>query len=352
MVRRVRHTDSLRVLCGGALLLVWPWCTGTLWASEAGLAGRGVGSINLFAAAAVTGDSYVVVGDRGRIFLSTDGARTWRRVESGTAQPLVSVRFVDPAHGWACGQAGTILSTANGGAEWVLQRSGVESYLFALDFVDRGHGLAVGADSTVLKTSDGGLTWQRCTLAPGPAGSAMEEALGEQEELNLFAVAMVDQRRACIAGEKGKIFYTEDGGSRWSEAASPLYDKEMQQGRILYSLAYDGGVFYGCGIDGTLVFSRDGGKTWTEGTLGSGRPELYAIGILGGVGYAVGSGGSVFKTSDGGRTWGEVGVPERVRQWWLSGVTLSREGAGPRIAGLIVGQNGAVGRIEGETIRW
>lgn len=352
MVRPVRHRDSLRTLCGGALLLVWLWCAVAGWASEAGGTGRGVGSINLFAAAAVTADSCVVVGDRGRIFLSTDGARTWRRIQSGTTQPLVSVRFVDNEHGWACGQAGTVLSTSNGGVDWVLQRSGVESYLFALDFVDPGHGLAVGADTTVLRTSDGGATWQRCPVVSTPSGPALEDDVGGQEELNLFAVAMVDQRRACIAGEKGKIFYTEDGGTSWSEAPSPLYDKEMQQGKILYSLVYDGGVFYGCGIDGTFVFSRDGGRTWTEGALGSRQPELYAISILGGVGYAVGSGGSVFKTSDAGRHWDQVSVPETVRRCWLSSVTLSRERAGPRITGLIVGQNGTLGRLEGETIRW
>jgi photosystem II stability/assembly factor-like uncharacterized protein len=58
------------------LLTSIPPCTGR--ADSA----RVIGS--LFASAVISDDRFVIVGDRGRIFLSEDGAKTWTLVDSGT----------------------------------------------------------------------------------------------------------------------------------------------------------------------------------------------------------------------------------------------------------------------------
>ena len=134
-----------------------------------------------------------------------------------------------------------ILHTGDGGRTWAVQSSGVEAYLLDIDFVDPYHGVAVGADSTVVFTTDGGTTWQNAAL-----GSSLDLA----EEINLFAAVMMDEQKACIAGDGGRIFTSEDGGKGWVESKSPLYDEEMMEGRILYSMTYDSGILYAVGIDG------------------------------------------------------------------------------------------------------
>ena len=315
------------------------------------------GSTNLFAAAVISEERYIVVGDRGRIFVSDDGARTWKAIASATKQPLVSVCFPDDRNGWITGQAGVILHSADGGNSWKAQTSGVDSYLLASAFVDGKNGCVAGEDSTVLMTADGGLTWKKSGFKVA-SDADMEEDSGPAAGVNLFAVAMMDAMHLCVAGDKGRIFLSEDGGESWTEATSPLYDDETGQGRILYSLAYDSGTLYGVGIDGAFIHSKDRGKTWQEGSTGLTDPDLYCIGLAGGIGFAAGSEGHVIRTSDGGSTWKVVEVPEKVTQSWLSGIALKKTGIPVKpnqsgtVCGLLVGQNGTIGHLVDGDVRW
>jgi len=298
--------------------------------------------VNLFASAVLPGGASIMVGDRGRIFRSEDGARAWKAIHSGTKKALATVCFSDDRHGWAAGQGGVIVHSSNGGRTWQTQDSGVDVYVLAIDFFDPRHGLAVGADSTVVATTDGGRTWKSTSLS---------SALGLIEEVNLFAVAMTGEQKACVTGDGGRIFTTEDGGQSWVQAKSPLYDEEMMEGRILYSMAYDAGTLYAVGIDGAFVTSKDQGKTWVEHETGFPGPELFCIDVEGGVGLAGGSGGHVIQTSDGGSTWSLVQVPDKVTRYWLSGVDLQKTPSGD-VRGLIVGQEGTSGRLESGALTW
>jgi photosystem II stability/assembly factor-like uncharacterized protein len=298
--------------------------------------------VNLFASAVLSNRDCVMVGDRGKIFLWKDGAGTRKAIESGTTSALVTVCFPDDRRGWIAGQGGVILHTGDGGSSWKVQPSGVDAYLLDIDFIDPHHGIAVGADSTVLFTADGGGTWQNAALGT---------SLALTEEINLFAVVMMDEQKACIAGDGGRIFASEDGGRRWVESKSPLYDEEMMEGRILYAMTHDSGTLYAVGIDGVLVTSRDRGKTWKERATGFPGPELYCIDVVNGVGLAAGSGGHILQTSDGGSTWRVMEVPEEITRFWLSGVDL-QEIADGGIRGLLVGQDGTVGRLENGALSW
>jgi len=298
--------------------------------------------VNLFASAVPSENRSIVVGDRGKIFLSEDGARTWQRIESGTKAALSTVCFPEDQNGWAAGQGGVILHSATGGRKWESQDSGEDAYLLAIDFFDPRHGFAVGADSSALATADGGGTWRNVSL---------DSSLELEEPLNLFAVAVMGPNKACVAGDGGRIFLTEDGGDRWTESASPLYDEEMMEGRILYSMTYDSGILYAVGIDGVLVISTDQGKTWMERATGFPGPELYCVDVVNGKGLAAGSGGHIVGTSDGGSTWQVMGVPEEITRSWLSGIDL-QETADGGIRGLLAGQDGTVGRLENGALSW
>jgi photosystem II stability/assembly factor-like uncharacterized protein len=297
---------------------------------------------SLFASAVISDTAYIMVGDRGRIFLSNDGAKSWQAVDSGTRFALSSVCFPDDQHGWITGQAGVLLHSEDGGKTWEPQSSGVSVYLLDVDFRDALHGIVVGRDATVLATADGGTTWTR---------SPLKETTDLFDDLNLFAAAVMDDRHACVAGDMGRIFITEDGGQAWSETKTPLYDEQLMMGRILYALAYDSGTLYAAGIDSTFATSRDQGKSWAQGDTGFLKPDLYGLDFVGDVGLAAGSGGHVIRTSDGGATWKLVEVPESVTRFWLSGVDLKRNGSGT-VQGLVVGARGTFGRVVGDSIVW
>jgi photosystem II stability/assembly factor-like uncharacterized protein len=123
------------------------------------------------------------------------------------------------------------------------------------------------------------------------------------------------------------------------------------EGRILYAMAYDSGVLYAVGIDGAFARSRDQGRTWIEGTTGYPGPELYCLDVVGGLGFAAGSGGHIVRTTDGGATWRRVEVPEGIKRFWLCGIDLHAATSGG-IQGLIVGQEGAYGRLENGEWSW
>jgi photosystem II stability/assembly factor-like uncharacterized protein len=297
---------------------------------------------SLFASAVVSDTAYIMVGDRGKVFLSTDGTKTWESIESGTRFALSSVSFPDYRNGWIAGQLGTVLHSRDGGKTWQAQSSGVDAYLLGIDFLDPLNGVVVGRDTTVLTTTDGGATWKR---------SPLKETAELWEDVALFAVAMIDARSICAVGDMGRIFITEDGGQSWSETKTPLYDETAMMGRVLYAVVYDSGTLYTAGIDSTFAFSKDRGKSWTVGDTGFAKPDLFCIDFVGPFGLAAGSGGHVIKTSDGGATWRGVEVPERVWQVFLSGVDLKKNGSG-KVAGLVVGKRGTFGRFVDRAIEW
>jgi photosystem II stability/assembly factor-like uncharacterized protein len=73
--------------------------------------------------------------------------------------------------------------------------------------------------------------------------------------------------------------------------------------------------------------------------------------LVSGVGLAAGSGGHILRTSDEGSTWQVMKVPEEITRFWLSGVDL-QETAGGEIRGLLVGQDGAAGRLKNGALSW
>jgi len=297
---------------------------------------------SLFATAVLSDTDCIMVGDRGKIFLSNDGARSWKAIDSGTKVALSSVCFPDGQHGWIAGQAGVLLHSQDGGKTWKPQSSGVNTYLMDVDFLDARRGIAVGRDTTVLTTADGGATWER---------SPLRESTDLFDDLTLFAAAMMDDRHACVVGDMGRIFITGDGGQTWSESKTPLYDEQMMMGRILYALAYDSGTLYAAGIDSTFVYSKDLGKSWTRGDTGFSKPDLYGIDFVGGMGLAAGSGGHVIRTSDGGSTWQVLEVPEPITRFWLSDVDLMRSRSG-KVKGLVVGKRGTFGHFMDGSLTW
>ncbi len=297
---------------------------------------------SLFACAVISETACIMVGDRGKVYLSTDVGKTWEEIESNTRLALASVCFPDDRKGWAVGQLGTLIHSEDGGRSWIAQDSGTEAYLLGVDFLDAVNGIAVGRDTAVLTTSNGGRTWE-----PSPLKTTAE-LFGD---VTLFSAVMIDTQHFCAVGDMGRIFITEDGGRNWSETKTPLYDEMMMMGRVLYAVVYDSGTLYAAGIDSTFAFSKDSGRSWTVGDTGFQKPDLFCIDFVGPFGLAAGSGGHVIQTSDGGATWRRIEVPKKIWRSFLSGTDLGRNDAG-EVTGLLVGKNGTYGRVADSVIHW
>lgn len=84
------------------------------------------------------------------------------------------------------------------------------------------------------------------------------------------------------------------------------------QGRPL-NITANGDVFWACGADELIANSTDGGKTWDVRHLVKNGALLLTIGAASEkVLYAAGTGGTLLFTRDGGTTWTRMSVPASV----------------------------------------
>ena len=300
---------------------------------------------NLFAAAVISETRWVVTGDRGKIFLTHDSGKNWRLISCDTKNALASVSFPDKTHGWISGQNGTILHSTNGGETWRPQSSGVSAYLLSVYFFDALNGCASGTDDTVIVTTDKGQVWAKTPFEPLPHQELPDAGKDFTEPLNLYAIVMMAPKHMCVAGDGGRIFISKDTGQTWVDAQSPLYDKAMMEGKVIYALSYDSGTIYAAGVDSTLIFSKDQGLTWHESDTGYSEPDFYSISMINGIGIAVGSGGHVIRTYDHGSTWQHTVVPESVIGEAMSGAGMGLLSSGAPVA-IVAGYGGSVVAIQ------
>ena len=147
-----------------------------------------------------------------------------------------------------------------------------------------------------------------------------------------------DSGKAWIAGERGTLLLSEDGGATWAKQATGTE-------ATLLGLSFKDGTF-GCvvGMDGTILQSEDAGKTWKayESPV---QTALYNVALDGDTGLAVGDEGVILTSSDAGKNWSLLDAPEELSLYWLMGLSVA-----PGSHGLITGSNGLMLFAEGTKV--
>jgi photosystem II stability/assembly factor-like uncharacterized protein len=183
-----------------------------------------------------------------------------------------------------------------GTCSWVKANTGdTSSNLSTVFALDASHLYATGAPgpsghAPLWVTEDGGATWHDIA-PPGQLGQH-------------FGVAFLDVDHGVLTSPRG-IWTTADGGNTWSHATPAPTPDSWSWNDVAYvdeSHIWAVGSS-GAGI-GAVIFSSDGGVTWTAQT--STDPTevgLFGVDFVDAThGWAVGWGGVVLATSDGS-TW-------------------------------------------------
>ncbi|MBM4246341.1 MAG: hypothetical protein FJ148_21500 [Deltaproteobacteria bacterium] len=256
------------------------------------------------------------VGQSGLVLRTTDGGKTWQKMDAGTDASLFSIYAASPQRLVAVGEKATVLSTEDGGATWrtvkieaKAKEAGSDEAmqglsdtdviaqdpaLYAVRFVDEKTGWIVGEFGKILHTTDGGKTWieQQNTLL----GDEIVDAL---DLPTFYDIDCVDAQECVTVGLDGRIAATTDGGKTWAfqevegDFSEPLFTVQL----------FPDGSGWAAGVAGE-VMRRENGQ-WKPADLG-----MRVFGWLREVGFAdqnngwlVGGFGTILKTRDGGKTW-------------------------------------------------
>lgn len=141
------------------------------------------------------------------------------------------------------------------GARWALKSTGTESRFRGLAAVSRSTAWVAGSKGTVLRTVDGGRTW----LDVSPPGAVAEG-------LELRDVEAFDARRAVALsigeGEASRVLRTEDGGATWTETFRNPDPRAFYDCLTFFDARH--GLAMSDPVDGKfrILSTDDGGRSW------------------------------------------------------------------------------------------
>ena len=276
------------------------------------------------------------------------------------SQPLVptAVCFLDDLVGWAVGsdggwqhRPGLKAQTRDGGTLWEVEFAPEPSEFSDVFFLSPERGWIVGNKTspdndllaTLLETNDGGKTWREQKTGTALVRGGFESISFANEERGYIAGG------AMVAGHLAPaIFRTLDGGKKWN-----LVYLGQQKGALnCVRFARGGEVGWAVGDGGTILNSRDRGKTWHK-QRSDFDGILFAIAVVDErEAWITGSHNALLHSIDAGITW-KVFTPAISTRalgefsMWFSGILFI-----DKIHGWVSGSNGVVLGTEDGGINW
>ncbi len=214
------------------------------------------------------------------LFTSVLYSQNWYSQNSNQTSQLKGVQMISPTEGWACGDAGVMLHTTNAGTTWTLLTLTGED-LHQVVFKDANIGIVVGDNGKIFNTTNGGANW----ISKNSGTSLQLRGAGYAGSSTFFAV-----------GDDGAAVKSTDDGNTWSTLNTGTIE------RLLSVAAVEQNVWVGA-RDGLLLFSNNGGTTFTSMNNPSTDDikDIQFINSL--IGFAGGSNSFFMYTSDGGVNW-------------------------------------------------
>jgi photosystem II stability/assembly factor-like uncharacterized protein/tetratricopeptide (TPR) repeat protein len=193
------------------------------------------------------------------VFSTEDGGRSWSALPAAESRPWLAGDFIDPHTGALAGRLGTSTVIRRRGVEPPSTGFGLRA-LVDMKLTAPAAGWLVGEGGLALKSRDLGKTWQ---TTDGEIPPAIRNHFD-------FSALAVRGEQCWIAGSPGtRVLHSADGGRSWNAG-------DTEQSLPIQALAFvDDKSGYAVGDLGTILMTRDGGRSWTR-QRGGGLRAAYA----------------------------------------------------------------------------
>lgn len=253
-----------------------------------------------------------MVCNKGLIYKTTDGSKTWIEQNSGVVIDFTKVFFIDTNYGWATTLNGVGVKTTDGGENWTSFNFGsaapntIFSLCYMVKFLDQSTGFIIAGKSLrvyLLKTTNGGENW------------AVKDSLISTTAKYWYDLDFNGSNGVLVGDKKDIQKYSTDGGDTW-KFSTPINDNFFGMLKYVKWLSSTDVIAIGEGNEFNGVClpvykSIDGGINWIKKDSSFKKivydrvKDAYFMNDHEGIG--VGSDGFskafVVKTTDGGETW-------------------------------------------------
>jgi photosystem II stability/assembly factor-like uncharacterized protein len=270
----------------------------------------------------------VAVGDRARIYRTTNGGRTWSRIDSiaiPSTYNLYAVKMATASRGWAVGgmwsnsyfdtetPEGAVFATTNGGRTWSTQQLVTGACPTALDMKGTTLGIVAGRSRVQTGPSTGydvpffmtydGISW---SLPGYPSATTVTSSVADADIFGSGSIVAVGEY-SDLDPFTPFLLQSPFLGTSWAEsnpASGPVRPQEVKMTSLTTG--------YCVGFGQQAVYkTTDGGVSWSDKTTRYGTYLMGCDFVTSSTGYAVGAYGAshtplIVKTTNGARTWTRV----------------------------------------------